>query len=34
MRVLVTCPPMLGMIEEFRPLFESRGGSFGLTPGV
>ncbi len=25
MKVLVTCPPMLGMIEEFRPLFESRG---------
>jgi D-3-phosphoglycerate dehydrogenase len=25
MRVFVTCPPMLGMIEEFRPLFESRG---------
>ena len=21
-KVLVTCPPMLGMIEEFRPLFE------------
>ena len=28
--VLVTCPPMLGMIEEFRPLFESRGVE--LTP--
>ena len=25
LKVLVTCPPMLGMIEEFRPLFESRG---------
>ena len=25
MKVLVTCPPMLGMIETFRPLFESRG---------
>ena len=24
-KVLVTCPPMLGMIEEFRPLFERRG---------
>lgn len=22
MKVLVTCPPMLGMIDEFRPLFE------------
>ena len=30
LRVLVTCPPMLGMIEEFRPLFESRGVE--LTP--
>lgn len=25
MRVLVTCPPMLGMIDAFRPHFESRG---------
>lgn len=25
MRVLVTCPPMLGMIESFRAQFESRG---------
>lgn len=24
-RVLVTCPPMLGMIESFRPRFEARG---------
>ncbi len=30
MKVLVTCPPMLGMIDEFRPLFESRGVE--LTP--
>lgn len=30
MKVLVTCPPMLGMIEEFRPLFESR--CVELTP--
>lgn len=30
MKVLVTCPPMLGMIEEFRPLFETRGVE--LTP--
>ncbi len=28
--VLVTCPPMLGMIEEFRPLFAERG--VALTP--
>lgn len=25
MKILVTCPPMLGMIEDFRPLFERRG---------
>jgi len=25
MKVIVTCPPMLGMIEEFRPLFTARG---------
>lgn len=25
MRVLVTCPPMLGMIDEFRPTFENAG---------
>jgi D-3-phosphoglycerate dehydrogenase len=25
MRVLVTCPPMLGMIDEFRPRFEEAG---------
>lgn len=25
MRVLVTCPPMLGMIEAFRPLFDAKG---------
>ena len=24
MKVLVTCPPMLGMIDEFRPLFEQK----------
>ena len=30
MRVLVTCPPMLGMIDEFRPLFAERG--VALTP--
>lgn len=29
-KVLVTCPPMLGMIEEFRPLFDARGVE--LTP--
>ena len=25
MKILVTCPPMLGMIESFRHLFEERG---------
>ena len=25
MKVLVTCPPMLGMIESFKPLFAARG---------
>lgn len=24
MRVLVSCPPMLGMIDEFRPIFEAK----------
>lgn len=25
MKVLITCPPMLGLINEFRPLFEAKG---------
>jgi D-3-phosphoglycerate dehydrogenase / 2-oxoglutarate reductase len=25
MRVLVTCPPMLGLIDEFKPLFDLKG---------
>jgi len=25
MKVLVTCPPMLGMVDEFRPLFDKYG---------
>ncbi|MCB1943037.1 MAG: phosphoglycerate dehydrogenase [Candidatus Accumulibacter sp.] len=25
MRVLVTCPPMLGMIDDFRPIFDRHG---------
>lgn len=25
MKVLVTCPPMLGMIDAFKPIFEKRG---------
>ena len=28
MRVLVTCPPMISMIEEFRPLFEAADSDF------
>lgn len=24
-KILVTCPPMLGMMEEFKPLFAERG---------
>lgn len=33
MRVLVTCPPMLGMIDEFRPLFDRYGIEL-TTPDV
>lgn len=33
MKVLVTCPPMLGLIDEFRPLFEAKGIEL-LTPKV
>ncbi|HUF80143.1 MAG TPA: hypothetical protein VMN03_03335, partial [Burkholderiales bacterium] len=29
LQVLVTCPPMLGMIDAFRPLFAEKG--VGLT---
>ncbi len=25
MKILVTCPPMLGMIDSFRPLFDAKG---------
>lgn len=25
MKVLITCPPMLGLIDEFKPLFEAKG---------
>ena len=25
MKVLVTCPPMLGMIDQFLPIFAARG---------
>ncbi|WPL15295.1 hypothetical protein Thiowin_00182 [Thiorhodovibrio winogradskyi] len=24
-KVLVTCPPMLGMIDSFQPLFDQQG---------
>jgi D-3-phosphoglycerate dehydrogenase len=33
MKVLVTCPPMLGMIDEFRPVFEDHGIEI-TTPDV
>jgi len=33
MKVLVTCPPMLGMIDSFRPLFEQHGIEL-TTPDV
>ncbi|MCB0705298.1 MAG: phosphoglycerate dehydrogenase [Saprospiraceae bacterium] len=33
MRILVTCPPMLGQIESFRAIFESRGLEL-VTPNV
>lgn len=33
MKVLVTCPPMLGMIDSFRPLFEQSGVEL-TTPEV
>lgn len=33
MKVLVTCPPMLGMIETFRPIFEKHGVEI-TTPEV
>lgn len=33
MKVLVTCPPMLGMIDAFRPLFKEKGLEL-TTPNV
>lgn len=33
LRVLITCPPMLGMLDAFRPAFESRGCSI-TAPNV
>lgn len=33
MKVLVTCPPMLGMIEEFRHIFEEKGIEL-VTPKI
>lgn len=33
MKVLVTCPPMLGLIDEFRPIFEAKGIDL-ITPNV
>ncbi len=33
LRVLITCPPMLGMIHSFRPMFEAKGVDLS-TPKV
>lgn len=33
MKILVTCPPMLGMIDEFRPIFNDKNIEL-LTPNV
>jgi len=33
MKILVTCPPMLGLIEEFRADFEAKGVTL-LTPNI
>ncbi len=33
MRILITCPPMLGRIDDFRPLFEKKGIEL-VTPKV
>lgn len=34
MRVLVTCPPMLRLIDEFRPLFAREGVEMDAPPVV
>jgi len=34
MKVLVTCPPMLGMIESFRHMFEAKGVELTAPPVV
>lgn len=33
-KVIVTCPPMLGLIDEFRPLFENRGVDLYAAPVI
>ncbi len=33
MKILITCPPMLGMIDTFRPIFEKHGAEI-TTPKV
>ena len=32
MKVLITCPPMLGLINEFRPLFKAKGIQVDCPP--
>jgi D-3-phosphoglycerate dehydrogenase / 2-oxoglutarate reductase len=34
MKILVTCPPMLGQIDRFRPLFAARGAEITCPPVV
>jgi D-3-phosphoglycerate dehydrogenase / 2-oxoglutarate reductase len=34
MKVLVTCPPMLGLIEEFRPIFKAKNTELYCPPVV
>ena len=34
MKVLVTCPPMLGLIDEFKPLFAAKGVEVYCPPVV
>lgn len=34
LKVIVTCPPMLGLIDEFRPLFEDKGVELYAAPVV
>ena len=33
-RVLLTCPPMLGLVDRFRPRFEAAGVELDAAPVV